>query len=640
MLEHYFKSETRMRQLRRGPLAEHLDGLAAEFQRASYAKVTVRRVLSICGQFSYFAELVDVSIEDIDETIVKRFLDTELVSDGFCQDGAKGMRHMLRYLRGQGIIGPATPPPPHPFASTLDGFDSYLRSVRSLAPTTRQTCVSSARAFIDWLRVRYGDQALRQLAGSDVLEFITEQVGRRQSRSARGHVCSNQRAFLRYLHTSGTVDTDLARVVPRVSTPRLASLPRGLGWEQVRALIDGVDTSHPDGLRDKAILLLLATLGLRSCEVRSLELRDIAWRAGEIRLPRTKTRRERMLPLLAEVGAALADYVLHGRPAVEIPQVLLRHGPSPGPLASATTLSAYKDALRLLLRFASAKLGKPVDRLDIQNLDCEMVLAFLDFLQRERGNSARTRNARLAVIRSFFRHVASCDPAAVGLAQRILAIGSKRTVTPVVGFLHPPECEALLAAPDLRTTLGRRDHALLLFLLRTGVRASEAIGINAADLSFVAPRQVLIRGKGSKERVVPLAKDLAVILRDLLDERELASRAEAPVFVNARGKRLTRFGVIHIVRRAVKEASRHVPFGIRSISPHTFRHTAAMRLLQAGVDLAVIRAWLGHAMIQTTHQYLEADVEMKRRALEKAGVAPEGRARYEPPSKILALLEG
>lgn len=307
--------------------------------------------------------------------------------------------------------------------------------------------------------------------------------------------------------------------------------------------------------------------------------------------------------------------------------------------ASPATLSAYKDALRLLLRFASAKLGKPVDRLDIQDLDCEMVLAFLDFLERERGNSARTRNARLAVIRSFFRHVAFCDPAALALAQRILAIGSKRTVKHVVGFLHPPECDALLAAPDRRSTRGRRDHALLLFLLRTGVRASEAIGVNAADLALAAPRQVLIRGKGSKERVVPLAEDLAAILRDLLDERGLAPRAEAPAFVNARGRRLTRFGLTHIVRRAVSEASKHLPLGGRSISPHSFRHTAAMQLLQAGVDLAVIRSWLGHADIQTTHQYLEADVEMKRRALEAAGVTPEARARYEPPSEILALLE-
>ena len=308
--------------------------------------------------------------------------------------------------------------------------------------------------------------------------------------------------------------------------------------------------------------------------------------------------------------------------------------------ASPATLCAYKDALRLLLQFVSSKLDKPVDRLDIQDINCDLVLAFLDFLESERGNSPRTRNARLAVIHSFFRHVAFSDPSAVALAQRILGIGPKRTVRYVVEFLQPPEVDALLVVPDRQTTRGRRDHALLLFLLRTGARASEALGVNAADLSLKRPRQVLLQGKGSKQRVVPLAPDLAAILGDLLEERGLTPDAKGPVFVDAKGKRLTRFGLTHIVRRAVSAAEKHVPsFKGRSISPHTFRHTTAMRLLQAGVDLAVIRAWLGHSDIQTTHQYLEADVEMKRQALEAAGVTPEVQVRFKPSSGLLALLE-
>lgn len=308
--------------------------------------------------------------------------------------------------------------------------------------------------------------------------------------------------------------------------------------------------------------------------------------------------------------------------------------------ASPATLCAYKDALRLLLQFVSSKLDKPVDRLDIQDLDRDQVLAFLDFLERERGNSPRSRNARLAVVHSFFRHVAFSDPAAVALAQRILGIGPKRTVKCVVGFLQPPEADALLAAPDRRTARGRRDHALMLFLLRTGARAAEALGVDGVHLSLAAPRQVLIHGKGSKQRAVPLAIDLAAILGDLIDERGLAPGAKVPVFTDAKGRRLTRFGLTHIVRRAVRAASEHVPsLGGRSISPHTFRHTAAMRLLQAGVDLAVIRGWLGHSDIQTTHQYLEADVEMKRQALEAANVTPEARVRFKPTSSLLALLE-
>ena len=308
--------------------------------------------------------------------------------------------------------------------------------------------------------------------------------------------------------------------------------------------------------------------------------------------------------------------------------------------ASPATLSAYKDALRLLFHFACAKLNKRIDRLEVQDLDYAMVLAFLDYLEQERGNSARTRNARLAAIHSFFQHIAYSEPGALALAERILSIGPKRTAKRVVEFLHPPEVEALLAAPCRQNTLGRRDHALLLFLLRTGARASEAVGINAADLALTPPCQVLIRGKGSKERVLPLVNDVTTILSDLLEERQLDIHENRPVFVNAQGKRLTRFGLTHVVRRAVKKATAEcASLGKHPISPHSFRHTMAMRLLQAGVDLTMIRAWLGHSDIQTTHGYLEADIEMKRQALAAANITPEKSVRYEPPSALLALLE-
>jgi integrase/recombinase XerD len=308
--------------------------------------------------------------------------------------------------------------------------------------------------------------------------------------------------------------------------------------------------------------------------------------------------------------------------------------------ASPATIQTYKDALRLLVQFAAQRLDKPVDRLVIEDVDPDLVLAFLDCLERERGNSARSRNARLAVIRSFFQHVAFSDPAAIGLAQRIRAIGLKRTTRRVVGFLHPPDVHALLGAPDRQTRQGRRDYTLLLFLVCSGARVSEAVGVNAGDLQLDPPRQVLIRGKGAKERVVPLDKDLAARLKDLRAERAQPAGADAPVFVDARGRRLTRFGVTHVVRRMVKAASKQCPHLRRCrISPHTFRHTAAMRLLQAGVDLAVIRAWLGHVDIQTTHHYLEADVEMKRQALAAAGVISQAEVRFDPPSQLLALLE-
>ncbi len=258
--------------------------------------------------------------------------------------------------------------------------------------------------------------------------------------------------------------------------------------------------------------------------------------------------------------------------------------------ASPATLSAYKDSLRLLFRFASSQLGKHIDRLDIQDLDYNIVLAFLDFLERERSNSVRTRNVRLAVIHSFFRHVAYSEPEALALAQRILSIGPKRTTKRIVGFLRPPEVAALLAAPSRQTARGRRDHALLLFLLHTGVRASEAVGINTDDLTLDAPRQVLIRGKGSKERVLPLANDLSSILRDLLEERRLDVNADMPVFVNAQGKRLTRFGLTHIVRRAVSKASRDCTTLCKHpISPHSFRHYVGLPTMWSVVGKSLSR---------------------------------------------------
>jgi integrase/recombinase XerD len=327
MLDFYFVSKVRRFQLQRGPMGRYLDGLADELQRESYARLSARRLLSISGQFSYFAGLIGAAVQDIDEALAQRFITHAFPDDA---QAPNAIRKMLDYLRRQGVIAPPPELPPLPFASVVAGFDRYMRDVRGLATTTRKCCVGHARSMIDWLVVRYGDQALERVAGTDVLEFITDQLDRGGSRSWRGHLCSQTRRFLSYLHTSGSIATDVARAVPSVSTPRLASLPRGFRWSQVRALIDGVDTSHPDGIRDKAILLLLATLGLRSGEVRALELGDIRWQSGEIRLPRTKTRRERVLPLLAEVGAALADYILHGRPVLPLPQVFLRHGPRPG----------------------------------------------------------------------------------------------------------------------------------------------------------------------------------------------------------------------------------------------------------------------------------------------------------------------
>jgi site-specific recombinase XerD len=308
--------------------------------------------------------------------------------------------------------------------------------------------------------------------------------------------------------------------------------------------------------------------------------------------------------------------------------------------ASPETILAYRHALRLLLLFAATRLGSSPSRLTLEHFDTDLVLAFLDDLEAGRGNSIRTRNARLAALRSFFHHVAFSDPALMGVAHRIVSLPGKRTSRQVVSFLTREELDVILTVPDLAAAQGRRDRALLLFLARTGARVTEAISVSAMDLRLDRPSQVLLHGKGSKDRVVPLAPDLATVLRALRDERGVHPDSGEPLFVNARGRRLTRFGVVHIVRRIVAAAVKTCPgLARRSISPHTLRHTTAMHLLQAEVDLTTIQSWLGHASVATTHHYVEADLEMKRRALAQCDFPDAKPARYQPTDELLALLE-
>ena len=308
--------------------------------------------------------------------------------------------------------------------------------------------------------------------------------------------------------------------------------------------------------------------------------------------------------------------------------------------ASPDTVAAYRDTLRLFLTFTSERQGKLPSKLVLEDLDRDAVLTFLDHLEHKRGNSVSTRNARLAGIRSFFQHVALSDPASAGIAGRVLNIPSKRTTKRMVGYLVQQELDALLAAPDLATPLGRRDHALILFLAQTGARVSEACGVMVADLQLSWPSQVQLRGKGRKERAIPLSKDTAKHLQALCDERGLPTRSQAPLFVNSRRQRLTRHGVTHILKRA---ATKTAPELARtSVSPHRLRHTLAMSLLSSDVDLTTIQSWLGHASINTTHRYAEANMEMKRRALEKcrtSETAPTAPTRYDPPDEVLAFLE-
>lgn len=309
--------------------------------------------------------------------------------------------------------------------------------------------------------------------------------------------------------------------------------------------------------------------------------------------------------------------------------------------ASPATIDSYRDALRLLILFASRRSGRKPCQLNASDMDRDVVLGFLDHLERERGNCVQTRNARLTAIRSFFHHVAAHDPSSIGVAQRVLTIPVKRSDASVTDYLTRSEVATLVAAPDSRTSIGRRDRALILFLARTGARVSEALDVDAIDLRLERPgRQVLLRGKGRKQRIVPLSDDLVATLIELLRERGIGRHDPLPLFVDAHDRRLTRFGAIHVVKRAAAIAvSAHPELSCKRISPHVLRHSLAMTLLQSGVDLLTIQAWLGHAQVSTTHRYAEADVEMMRMGLDKAGIFAAAGARFKPKDAVLQLLE-
>lgn len=306
--------------------------------------------------------------------------------------------------------------------------------------------------------------------------------------------------------------------------------------------------------------------------------------------------------------------------------------------ASPHTVAAYRNTFRLLLRFAAARLGRAPSRLVLTDLDAGFLSEFLDHLERERGNSARSRNARLAALHAFFRYAAFTDPAHALLCQRILAIPSKRFERGSVEFLDDNEVKALLATPDTATWIGRRDRALLLVAVQTGLRVSELTALRRQDVTFGTGANVRCHGKGRKLRCTPLRRDVTRVLEAWLRERP--SEPDTPVFPSSRGGRLSEDAVERLVANHVGTAQRHCPsLGGKHVTPHTLRHTTAMQLLQRGVDRSVIALWLGHESMETTQIYLHADLRLKQRAL--ACTTPSGLApgRYRPDDALLGFLE-
>lgn len=306
--------------------------------------------------------------------------------------------------------------------------------------------------------------------------------------------------------------------------------------------------------------------------------------------------------------------------------------------ASPNTIANYRDTFRLLIGFAHRHLKKRPTALTIDDVDAPLVCRFLDHLEKERSNSPRSRNVRLAAIHSFFNYVALQEPALGAIAQRVLAIQSKRFAKNPVDFLTRPEAEALLAAPDQKNWSGRRDRTLLLLTLQTGLRVSEVIGLRGEDVVLETGAHVRCTGKGRKTRCIPLRKETAAALRHWLRERN-ASPADV-VFPNARGRAMSRDGVEYLIAKHVAYARVRCPsLKSKRVSPHVLRHTTAMDLLQHGVDRSVIALWLGHERMETTQAYLHASLELKERALAKTEPFPGQSRRYRPPDQLMAFLQ-
>jgi site-specific recombinase XerD len=306
--------------------------------------------------------------------------------------------------------------------------------------------------------------------------------------------------------------------------------------------------------------------------------------------------------------------------------------------ASPRTVASYRDAFRLLLQYAQTRTKKPASTLTLADLDAPLILGFLDHLERERHNSARTRNARLSAVRSFLNYAALYDPTTLPVIQRALAIPTKRFDRPLVGFLSREEMEAVLTAPNRSTWSGHRDHVLLATMYNTGARVSEIISVHVEDVVLDQSPSIHLRGKGRKERTVPLWKSTVKRLKEWLPR--VPNNAEAPLFPNRHTRPLTRSGVESRLQAAVgTAATRCSSLKKRRISPHVLRHTTAMHLLQSGVDLSVIALWLGHESPGTTHLYVEADLAMKERALKKLQSPPSKAFRFRASDRLLTFLD-
>jgi integrase/recombinase XerD len=306
--------------------------------------------------------------------------------------------------------------------------------------------------------------------------------------------------------------------------------------------------------------------------------------------------------------------------------------------ASPHTIAAYRDTLRLLLSFTAQRAATVPCRLDFADLTAPVIAAFLDHCEQQRGNSIRTRNARLAAIHSLFAYAALRHPEHAADIERVLAIPPKRSDQTIVTYLTDEEASALLAAPDRSTRTGRRDHAWILLAIQTGLRASELTGLTCGDVHLSRGAYVACHGKGRKDRITPLTPGTVTTLRAWLTER--GGQPTDPLFTTSRGGPLSHDALQQRLAVHAAKAARACPtLAGKKITPHVLRHTAAMRLLHAGTDITVIALWLGHESVTTTQIYLQADMALKQQALDRTTPLATPPGRYRPADQLLAFLE-
>jgi len=305
---------------------------------------------------------------------------------------------------------------------------------------------------------------------------------------------------------------------------------------------------------------------------------------------------------------------------------------------SPQTIASYRDTFRLLLKFAEQKLNKSITKLALSDLNTTLVLDFLDYLEIKRQNGVRSRNIRLAAIRSFLHYAGLQEPGSLSGIQKIFAIPMKRFERPMITFLYLEEIQTIIETPNSNTWSGRRDRTLFATLYNTGARVSEIVNIKCLDIEDKQCTALHLHGKGRKHRVIPLWKRTSKSIRQWLPQ--IDQNSHCPLFPNRFGKIMTRSGVEKQLRSAVSKALKQCPsLAGKKVSPHTIRHTTAMHLLQSGVDLSVIALWLGHESISTTHQYMQADIEMKKKALNKMKAPKIRGVKFKPSRDVLSFLD-